>query len=527
MTRAWRALLWFCAIGAALPLLIVNHPPFTDLPEHVGAIATLARLLPGGGGAPYELSLVDGPFVVYHAVGAILARAVGDAALGNRILLALVAMMWPLSLRALLRALGRDERLAILAAMLVWNRTLAIGFLPFFASVPIALFALAAFARHLDAKPGERRMRSRMAVGALALVLFATHASTFFVLVLIAGGWSVVRSIRDRRVGALVAVAPLAPAIALALGWWSRAPLIAPSGPLDGVPPISLPTRLWSVPVWSSDVWRSHVDEICAVTWWLAFASILALGLRGRRDRARAIETLIALVPCAMVAAVYLALPFHLGPAGYLSLRLAPLVVLFAILGLRPVEGRRGSIPILVAAVASLVMAGDAAYEMRRVEAAELGDGFDAMIGAMRPASRVVTLDYETRSKRTHFWPWVFAGAYHRAHGGDVASSSFTELAHWPLRYRADAAPPVHAPFWSHDPCAYRYRADGAYYDYVLVHGAGDPFASGAPGPLFTELARSGPFTLYAKSGPNPDPEPTTVPDSGPCDRAPSSSATR
>jgi hypothetical protein len=520
VTGRWSALLWLSAIGAALPLLGVAHLPFTDLPEHVGAIATLARLLPGGGGAPYELSLAHGPFVVYHALGAILARAIGDAALANRILLAGFAVLWPISLRTLLRALGRDERLAIFGSMLVWNRALAIGFLPFFASVPIAIFALAAIVRQLEA-PSIRR---GAVAGGLALVLFGTHASTFLAFGVVAGCWTF--AIGEGRLSRRLRIAgpALAPAIALALAWWSTSPLRAASGPLDGVAPISLPARAWIAPIWTSDVWRSHVDELCAIAWWLAFAAILAPGLRRPPDRARARQTAIALVPCAVVVVAYLALPFHVGPAGYLSLRLAPLIALFAVAGLRPERGPAGSLPIGVAAAASLVMAGDAAYEMRRVETEELGEGFDAMIGAMRPHTRVVTLDYQTRSPRTHFWPWVFAGAYHRARGGDVASSSFTELAHWPLRYRAGAAPPPHPPFWSHDPCSYRYRADGAYHDYVLVHGPGDPFSGVVPGPVFAEIARSGPFVLYAKSGPDPEP---AFADSGPCNRTSTPSAAR
>ena len=130
--------------------------PLTDVPEHVAVIATLARLMPGGGGAPYELALGNSQYLLYHAVGALIARAIGDAVLANKLLFALVAVMWPVSARSLLRAMGRDERLAIFAAMVFWNRATIVGLEPYVASVPLALFGLAVVVRQV-AEPTWRR----------------------------------------------------------------------------------------------------------------------------------------------------------------------------------------------------------------------------------------------------------------------------------------------------------------------------------------------------------------------------------
>ena len=119
--RVWSIVFWLTAVASALPLFAVRYLPLTDLPEHVAVIATLARLMPGGGGAPYELALGDSQYLLFHAVGAVLARIVGDAVLANRLLFASVAVLWPVSARSLLRAMGRDERLAIFAGMVFWN----------------------------------------------------------------------------------------------------------------------------------------------------------------------------------------------------------------------------------------------------------------------------------------------------------------------------------------------------------------------------------------------------------------------
>ena len=124
----------------------IRYLPFTDLPEHVAAIATLARLLPGGGGAPaYAISWSSSQYLLYDLIGAVLTRIIGDAVLANRLLLAAVAIAWPYAARSLLRALDRDERVAILAPATFWVIARSRSeFLPFVASVPVALFSLAA-----------------------------------------------------------------------------------------------------------------------------------------------------------------------------------------------------------------------------------------------------------------------------------------------------------------------------------------------------------------------------------------------
>ncbi|HYV66010.1 MAG TPA: hypothetical protein VE964_07185 [Myxococcales bacterium] len=80
-----------------------------------------------------------------------------------------------------------------------------------------------------------------------------------------------------------------------------------------------------------------------------------------------------------------------------------------------------------------------------------------------------------------------------------MASFSFAELPQSPLRYRADAAPPRKPARWEWEPWRFRNEVDGLYYDYVLVRGPPEAFARPMAGPQWHVLARSGPWTLYAK----------------------------
>jgi hypothetical protein len=68
------------------------------------------------------------------------------------------------------------------AAMVFWNRALAVGFLPFVAALPLSLFALAAVVRQCR-EPTRQRGAGLVAV---TVVLFYAHASAYLVFVLVA-----------------------------------------------------------------------------------------------------------------------------------------------------------------------------------------------------------------------------------------------------------------------------------------------------------------------------------------------------
>ena len=516
---AWSVILLLVSLATAAPFFAVRFLPFTDLPEHVAAIATLARLLPGGGGDPdYVFSSGQSQYLLYDLAGALLVRLLGDALLANRVLLAMLAVAWPYAFRSLLRALGRDERLAIFAPMLFWSRALTIGFLPFIGSVPLTLVALATLIRQI-----EKPTRSRAAILAvLAVLLFYAHVSTY-VLLGVAGAVMVVARVGKDWKRAALTLVPLVPSALCALLWWSAGSLDRNDGGGPHVARLSPGAALDAAPVWSFDLWRSHADELWACIWWTAFGLAVLDGLRRKPDASTLRSGAFALVPFACTLIVYLVTPFSVGPAGYLDVRLAPLLGLFSVLILRPSSGHLVRVQLAAAAIAAVGTAGTATFEMRRLEREMLGD-FSKVLDAMRPDTRLATLNFEARSPRAYLWPYAFAGSYHRLKPGTIAGYSFTELPHWPLHYAGGHAPPQPSEFWAYRPCAFRHRADAAYYDYILVQGRYDPFASEHPGPAFEPIASSGNFTLFAKNEKVPEAN-ADAPDRSVCRRRPAPDA--
>ncbi len=519
--RLWKALFYVVTFASAIPFFVVRYLPFCDLPEHVAAISVLERSLV----APHEVTSYvvafgSSQYFLYHATGALLMFVTRDAVLANQILIALVAIAWPLSFRSLLRAAGRDERLALFAPMALWSRALLVGFLPFVASLPIAFFAIALVLRQLAAFS----LRRAILLAVVATALFYTHVSAYLVFAFIAFACSIVVHLRA-RVRSFVAIAkvttPLGPSALCAFAWYLRGSLgQAPAAPADAdVGSMGLVRSLKALPVWTFDVWHSNVDRACAVFWWLAVAMLLAFTLRRRSDEpSDALRVrLLAWVPFAAALLVFLATPFRIGPAAMLNVRLAPFVVLLFLLPLdgRGLTRRLARLPFAVAALVSLVTIANASSEIRATSDEVLGDRIDEVLGAMRPGTRVATLAADPSSEHTAFWPYAFMGSYHVTRGGSVASFSFAQMAHWPIHYAPGAEPPPHRAFWLFRPCEYRFEDDGAYFDYVLVSGSLPRFVDGVPGPPFVPVARSGRFTLYEKvAGPPPPPEPSFV---GPC----------
>jgi hypothetical protein len=516
--RLWRAALPVSAVAAVVPLWTARFLPFLDLPEQTAVVATLRHWFDPAWHAQdvYALNIGQSQYVVYHVVGALLSVVTGDAELATRLLLTIVGLSMPYALRSLVRALERDERLALFAAPAFWSRPLLMGFAPYVASVPVVTYGLALAARQAR----QPTIARSLGLALLGIALFGLHGDAYVLfafgavgLRIAAGFGSEARPLRSAARDLLW----LAPSMLLAGAWAiygtmgsGGTPLTESGQQVQYLPPAALLNEL---PSWSHDIWLSHVDECCAIALWGAFA-VLALQRGGRSSGGRKVAWAAA-VPLVCACVTYAALPYRVAAGGMLNVRLAVFIALFAPLVLEPSRGRLAAASLCVVLGAGLVNAGYAAGQVRRIVDVELGD-IDRLLDRMPAGARVVTLPFHLTSSFTHLTAWAYIGSYLRARRGGVASFSFTELAHWPLRYRPEAAPPAKPIFWTLDACSFRNETDGAYYDYVLARGNVDPFRDAPPGPRWRKVDQERDFVLYAKvDGRNPA---WSVPDGGPCE---------
>jgi hypothetical protein len=284
------------------------------------------------------------------------------------------------------------------------------------------------------------------------------------------------------------------------------------------------------ISLYAHDTWTSHVDDWVGAGFWCLFAVLLLSSLRRRarpiapaseripaapptesleahrsEDRSLPAESAAtgahpgALVPFVVTLLVYLATPFRVGTGVFLNLRMAPILGLFALLGLRPPRGPRGSIPIALSAVLAVAQCFENVQQITRLRTDV--SGLPELLRALPKGSRLITLNFSGYDPNAaHFTPWLHVGSWHRASNGGVASFSFSELPHWSVQYKPPMAPPQQdALSWGMRPCLYRNHRDGPYFDYVLARGALDPFANDPPGPRWTVMGKTEKYTLYAK----------------------------
>lgn len=479
-------LLLAAALVTVAPLWCAKYLPFTDLPEHVAAIATLRHWADPAWATPetYVLAAGKSQYLAYHALGALLAFPLGSAELANRVLMTIAGLALPYGVRALLRASRADERLAILACPLFWSRPLVIGFLPYVLGVPVLLFTLA---RVMERRRTDATLRDDAKLAALALLVFYLHLSAFAVLVLVGVALELVPRAGFRWQAMPRRLVWLAPPLVAALVW---AFVAEPEG---GPALLSNEAAVFYAPkrslgalfaAWTHDVWVSHVDEYAGVAFW---GLVLWLGIQRKTAEPEGSWAVVArLVPFGAVLLLFLVLPFKVGAGAMLNVRLSVLLGLFVLLLPRPDRDRRA--PFVLGAVLTLVVAVNAIVEIRGTQR-ELGD-LDRVLANVRPGARVLGLHFERASSYTHSAAWVHALAYHRSRQGGVASVSFSEMRHWPIQYRPEVRPPKKkAMFWDFEPCLFRNSVDGLYYDYVVSRGDTFPFSNDPPGPAWRRVA--------------------------------------
>ena len=486
----WRWLLLACALANVAALWSGPYLPFTDLPQHAAAIATIRHWSdPLWKSQQYfTLDLGRSQYLLYYLAGALLAFPLRTAERANLVLLSLVALALPYALRSLLRAMRADERLALFAVPLFWSQSLLIGFFNYLAALPVMLWGLALVVR--DAS--EPRPHRTALVALCAVALFYLHLSAFL---LFAPAALLASALLGRRWRAVVWAAPAAIA---GIAFLSTSTVLHPSRVGWSAPMTVRWERpgeaLSNLPEALLDIWPGSADEVVLLA--LIAAAALIAWPQPRAPDENWLRRAIAAAWCAMAAFLYFGFPVAIGWLWQLNERYAIAFALLAPLLLRPARGFRGAAPLLLVALAGLTGAGLGVRHIRGFSREV--DGFDRVLDATAPGRRLISLVYDRDSAWAKFHPYLQFGGYYRARKGGVAAFSFAELPQSPLRYRAQSAPPVKPPHWEWEPWQFSNATDGRYYDYILVRGGGRPVPPGSD-PSWYVRARSGPWTLYAK----------------------------
>jgi hypothetical protein len=477
------------AVLATAPAWIVEHPPLQDYPFHVATLRLIHSIHdPAYGFADvFRLELLKTEYLLYYVVGDLLAYVMGVRAASVAMICLYLGGM-PLAMRALLRSLGRDERICLFAVPLSVNVMFCMGLLPFVFGFPMMLWALAAAVTHFR-KPTRR---SGVVLALLTVATFYAHILPFAIF-----GQSCIALFpwtRPRRW--LACAAPLTIGVAL-LAWWvlgSKAGSNA-VGDLRGHEPFVHDFSQWTVDIFRDDSNRNWVLG-------LALLAIAALGLSiGEKDRGETLARGLFVAPVLCVLA-YFTLEGKLGDVWLYGQRFAFVALLMMVPLLRMPGGGRGFAITALALAACIGSTLNVCKHFIVFEREEVGDLDDAL-AAMAPRAHVVGLIFDrgSRTMSDMFVPVLHYVSYYEAEKGGVVQFAYTGFPHWPVQYQDGKYPPLTYPKqrlrWEWTPEQVTTAELYPYYDYVLVRGSG----YAPPAQLFHSAFRGARWSVYERNG--------------------------
>lgn len=483
---------WCVAVMASAPAWIVKHPPLEDLPFHVATLRAVHSYSDPAFGftTDFFLNLFHTQYALYYVVGSAAAYVLGVAG-------ATVALMSAylggtvLALRALLAAVGKDERICLFVVPLLVNVMFLYGLLPFVCGIPLMLLALATAVKYL-----ERPSRGRgVLLGVLSVALFYAHVVPY---ALFGIGYAALFPWRRPRRW-VAAVLPVVPSLLAVAGWVVLSPQGKQSaGALEAAlvhPPFV--EAMSRVPAWSIDVFHDSSDEVHVIA--LAVIVLLAIGLsQGDPDRAKPSARALVLVPIVCLV-LYFTTGEALGDVWLFSQRFPVPGMIGLVPMLRMPRGARG---VVVSALALAVGASSIVNTCKhfiQFEREEVGD-FEGAIDQMAPASRVAALIYDKSSNIVNGTPFLHFGSYYQAEKGGVIQFSNSGALYWPVRFREGHYPPPGVRprlRWEWMPEQVSIQELFPYYDYVLTRGRG---FSPPPG-TFHRIWSTDRWSVFARDG--------------------------
>jgi hypothetical protein len=458
------------AILVSAPAWIVKHPPLQDLPFHLATMRIIRSFHDPAYGFDRDFVLTLGrtQYVVYYLLAALLSTVMGLIA-ANIVLMSAYLGGTVLALRALLRALGKDERLCVLVVPVLINILFVYGLLQFLFGIPVMLWALAVAVRHFE----RPTTASGGLLAVLAVVLFYSHVFPFGIFVI--GFLAMFPWETPSRW--MRSVAPALPALAIVL-WWlvftEAGRLVFGAATDNGRDPHKTPdAAIIDLPNWFTNVFHDNSDEFTLIA--LVLLVVATLGLsQGDSDVTRPVARRFVLLPLACVV-LYFVLPEGHGYIWLISQRFPFLFAVTAIPLLRMPRGGRGHLVF----GASLLLAGVATVNTCRhfikFEQDEVGD-IDEAIAAMAPRSHVCALIYDRGSSTMINQPFLHFGSYYQLEKGGVIEYTYAGYAHWPVDFKRGHYPPPGGPArqrWEWTPEQVPMSEVYPYYDYVLTRGSG------------------------------------------------------
>lgn len=500
------------AVLAAVPLWLVKYPPIEDLPQHLAAIRVLHDFHdPALHFSEYfVLHLGHTQYLAYYLAADVLAYVFG-VVLANTVLISAAIIATPYAMRGLMRALGRDERLALFVLPLTWNAHLILGFLNFVAAIPLALAGLA-LAVNLRRRWSTRRA---LLLAVVAVVTFYTHVVPFGFL----GLGAALVAIEGFDLQALRRTfkrwLTLGPAVVAVVVWFQTSPAgqstlraASLSKHAGGPRPQFIPwmDALRQAPDWLTNVLWSRVDDRLLIVWGLLVLLAIGLGAGARATdyapteddvlRGSLTRRIALLAPLA--ALFYFVMPTGYGWIWPINARF-PLLALIFLIPVLPAQRRAGSLLVLGGvAVVALLSFNAIGRAFQHFEKDEVG-ALDEAIAQIPKGSRVAGLIFDRGSREVRFAPFLHSVAWYQVKRGGAVMFTFADFPESPFGFHEHNRPPRVVPRWEWMPGRVDPARDLGWYRYVLVRGGPGRIASERN--VYREIWHSPHWSVWKRRG--------------------------
>lgn len=475
-------LMLLCAGFAVLPFLVSRFPPVTDLPQQSAQIRLFLETLEGPGNSPYHIQWFTPHSLAYVILGAAWA-AVGAANAG-RAAMALIGVLWVISIHWTAQRRNRSAAAATLACAVLFNHVIYWGYYSFALGWPVFLLWV-----HLNSdRYTERSPLLEVLIGTAAgCLLYMTH-----VLWLAAGvAWFFVRvlffrpPVRNLWVRVAGLVLPLA-AVAI---WY---PTISSS--VMSTPPVWLgnPVQRLNFSVMADAAFgglRGPTEPILfgILSAWI----VLSVITNGKRLRQTTDGELLS---CGVLFfAFFFVLPDRYMLTISFGSRWMPEAVILLLLAL-PAPAIR---PILAQAAAPAVVAVfciATSLTWMEFDRKEMS-GLPACLDALPSKPGVMGLDLVQRSGLIKKRPFMQAFAYAQVVKGGTLNFSFAGLPSCLVVYKKPELPPWTAGLEWHPRRVN--ESDLRYFDFVLINATEQDHEFFRTGLRLSAVTHEGRWRLY------------------------------
>lgn len=469
-----------CCMLVALPFLVVQFPPITDLPQNLAQIRLFVDAWQNPT-SPYRIQWLTPNVASYPFLA--IAWAFCSPENAGRVGMLALALACTVAVHGFAARRQRPLAAVVLASVFVFNHAFYWGFLNF--TVGWMTFMLW-FVLTARAPAPAWRWRDAVQLCAVAALLFVSHALWLAVGML----WLVIHALLHRVPLRRFAsrLASVAPVLLIAIVWYPQLEqrgFVSPTVWADGL--LTRLTPAWAVDAALGGIRGPSEDAILLlVLGWIAAAAatVWQKGWQGDVD---------CLAAALMFAALGMILPDqHMNTILFATRWIPPAVVLLLLALPEPAVLKRWQGAVAFAGVATFCLA--TALAWHRFEHDELSGLHEALAGVPQDA-RIVGLDFAKESLIIKGRPFLQTFAYAQVLHGGTLNMSFAGFPASLVVYRTRPERP-----WTGELEWFAERAqatDLAYFDYALLNGGDQMHGAMSSVPHLIPRTREGRWRLY------------------------------